>query len=151
MGWTGWGLSEEGDVWRELVSAQDTGLHYYCATVLVCLRTVCLGTGGSPDGLFVSVSSLRMWSALMYESYRPSPWRAGKKKYKQSSVIIWNNQICNKDTVRDKGWENTQSRNLICFAEADNLPMARARQSTIDCSINQPNKWLETKTKMWPA
>lgn len=42
--------------------------------------TVCLGTGGSPDGLLVSASSLRMWSVLMYESYRPSPWRTEEEE-----------------------------------------------------------------------
>lgn len=47
-----------------------------CVRVCVCILTVCLGIGGSPDGLFVSASSFRMWSVLMYESYRPSPWRA---------------------------------------------------------------------------
>lgn len=53
---------------------------FVCVCVFVCILTVCLGMGGSPDGLFVSASSLRMWSVLMYESYRPSPCRAGRDK-----------------------------------------------------------------------
>lgn len=36
--------------------------------VFGCLLTVSLGMGGRPEGLLVSVSSLRMWSVLMYES-----------------------------------------------------------------------------------
>jgi len=47
-----------------------------CRLVCVCILTVCLGIEGSTAGLFVSSSSLSMWSVLMYESYRPSPWRA---------------------------------------------------------------------------
>lgn len=50
-----------------------------------CVLTVCLGMGGRPAGLFVSASSLRMWSVLMYESYRPSPWRA-KTRNKQTGM-----------------------------------------------------------------
>lgn len=49
---------------------------HVCVCLFVCILTVCLGMGGNPDGLFVSASSLRMWSVLMYESYRPSPCRA---------------------------------------------------------------------------
>lgn len=48
--------------------------------------TVCLGTGGSPDGLLVSASSLRMWSVLMYESYRPSPWRAKEEEEEEETL-----------------------------------------------------------------
>lgn len=76
-----WRKSLWGTGWleTECASAQEIGLCWCCAYVFVCPLTVCLGTGGSPDGLFVSASSLRMWSVLMYESYRPSPWRAGNK------------------------------------------------------------------------
>lgn len=56
-------------------------------TVLVCILTVCLGMGGSPDGLFGSTSSLRMWSVLMYESYRPSPCRAEGDKEEQNKSV----------------------------------------------------------------
>lgn len=58
-------------------------------TVLVCILTVCLGMGGSPDGLFGSTSSLRMWSVLMYESYRPSPCRAEGDKAEQNKSVEW--------------------------------------------------------------
>lgn len=68
------GNPEEQEVWRrECAPAQEIGLNWLSVCVFVCILTVCLGTGGSPDGLFVSASSFRMWSVLMYESYRPSP------------------------------------------------------------------------------
>lgn len=75
--------------------------------VCVCLLTVCLGIGGSPDGLFVSASSLRMWSVLMYESYRPSPWRAEGTEMKQTNQCdnVESTQSATQDTLRDKGRE----------------------------------------------
>ena len=58
-----------------------------CVCLFVCILTVCLGMGGRPDGLFVSASSLRMWSVLMYESYRPSPCRAERDKDRQGISV----------------------------------------------------------------
>ena len=60
-------LPKEQDVWRQRASQhRKLGLTgFVLAYVFVCALTVCLGIGGSPDGLFVSASSLRMWSVLM--------------------------------------------------------------------------------------
>lgn len=108
-----WGipLRRTGCLETECASAQEIGLCLHCAYVFVCILTVCLGTGGSADGLFVSAPSLRMWSVLMYESYRPSPWRAGNKN---EQINQRDNQIINSATkpLRDKSWENTQTQHL---------------------------------------
>lgn len=86
-------LSEEQDVWRQSVLQHRkysfTGsVHaHVCVCLFVCILTVCLGMGGRPDGLFVSASSLRMWSVLMYESYRPSPCRAERDKDRQGISV----------------------------------------------------------------
>ena len=62
-------ISEEQDVWRQSVLRHRKYRFVHIRMcVWVCALTVCLGMGGSPDGLFVSASSLRMWSVLMYES-----------------------------------------------------------------------------------
>lgn len=90
-----WGILCTFCLETECASAQEMGLCLHGEYAFVCILTVCLGTGGSPDGLFVSASSLRMWSVLMYESYRPSPWRAGNKT---EQINQCENQICNRTT-----------------------------------------------------
>lgn len=96
----------------------------------------------------------------MYESYRPSPWRAEGTKMKQTiSAIMWNQpNLQHKKQLGIKAENDVQKSaecNLIFSTEADSPLFVPTRQSPIDYFINQaikPNKCLETKTNdvVWP-
>lgn len=82
---------------KDISSYPNTVSQYNSHVLSVWILTVCLGMGGSPDGP-VSASSLRMWSVLMYESYRPSPCRAegGKERTNQISADVKTSDLLQK-------------------------------------------------------